>query len=169
MRANVLLRASFVILSLATLAARQTPAPSFSITISTTESTVKVGSKVAITILFKNISQEEVDLAKIPGDHGGEFHNVVDVRDADGKLPPETEYKQELEGRRSTVNGHHVLPLTSNFTQFLKPGDLMQDSLVITNLYDLSKPGKYTIQIERSDDVRKTVVKSNVITVTVAP
>jgi C4-type Zn-finger protein len=33
----------------------------------------------------------------------------------------------------------------------------------------MSKPGKYSIQVERIDDESKTVVKSNTITVTVTP
>jgi uncharacterized protein (DUF58 family) len=169
-KANILLcAASLLALFVATSPAQQTSASSFSITISADQSTVKVGAPITIRILFKNTSNEEIALAKIPGDRKGEKHNLVDVRDADGKMPPETEYKQALEGKRDNVKGHVVLPMASNFTQFLKPGDVMQDNLDVTDLYDLSKPGRYTIQIERNDDISKTLVKSNVVTVTINP
>ena len=39
----------------------------------------------------------------------------------------------------------------------------------VSDLYDLSKPGQYTIQVRRWDDDTKTWVKSNTITVTVTP
>jgi hypothetical protein len=39
----------------------------------------------------------------------------------------------------------------------------------VSDLYDLSKPGQYTIQVRRWDDETKTWVKSNTLTVTVTP
>ena len=42
------------------------------------------------------------------------------------------------------------------------------DRLNLNKLYKLSRPGKYTIQVNRYDDA-KTLVKSNIIAVTLAP
>jgi hypothetical protein len=46
---------------------------------------------------------------------------------------------------------------------------LARAELIVSRLYDLSKPGKYTIQVTRRDDASKTIVKSNPITVTITP
>jgi hypothetical protein len=52
----------------------------------------------------------------------------------------------------------------------LNPGEEDRHSLMISKLYDLSKPGKYTIQVTRLDlEGTKIQLKSNAITVTVEP
>jgi hypothetical protein len=51
----------------------------------------------------------------------------------------------------------------------LKPGEAQAGTATITRLYDLSRPGNYTIQVSQplSDNPEDGVVKSNTITVTV--
>jgi C4-type Zn-finger protein len=39
--------------------------------------------------------------------------------------------------------------------------------MILTKLHDLSRPRKYTVQIERFDESTKSFVKSNKVTVTV--
>ena len=51
----------------------------------------------------------------------------------------------------------------------LLPGESWRDLILMKNLYDLSQPGQYTIQVRRWDDETKTWVKSNTLTVTVTP
>jgi hypothetical protein len=46
---------------------------------------------------------------------------------------------------------------------------LARAELVVSRMYDLSKPGKYTIHVTRYDYASKTIVKSNPITVTITP
>jgi hypothetical protein len=49
----------------------------------------------------------------------------------------------------------------------LEPGESMVDTLEINDLYDLRTPGKYTVQVERTDSARKNLVKSNLVTLTI--
>jgi hypothetical protein len=51
------------------------------------------------------------------------------------------------------------------------PGESAGSSVTLTKLYDLGRPGVYTIQIWQpvSDNPTDGVVKSNIITVTVIP
>ena len=51
----------------------------------------------------------------------------------------------------------------------LDPGQDWRNTIRVSDLYDLSKPGQYTIQVRRWDDETKTWVKSNAVTVTVTP
>jgi hypothetical protein len=46
---------------------------------------------------------------------------------------------------------------------------LTRADLVVSRLYDLSKPGKYAIQVTRPDLGSRTLVKSNAVTVTITP
>src|SRR5690348_13128629 len=48
-----------------------------------------------------------------------------------------------------------------------EPGATFSEDLDLSNLYDLSRPGKYAIQVSRLDLESKTEVRSNTITVTV--
>ena len=45
----------------------------------------------------------------------------------------------------------------------LEPGETMKDELVISDLYNMSRPGKYSVQVSCRG------AKSNTITVTVVP
>ncbi len=49
----------------------------------------------------------------------------------------------------------------------MRTGDPISGVLEVSKPHDLTKPGKYTIQVSRADEQNKTVVKSNVVTVTV--
>ena len=53
--------------------------------------------------------------------------------------------------------------MTSGIAVPLDPGKTAKCELIISDLYDLSRPGKYTIRVHRGS------VKSNVITATVVP
>ena len=51
----------------------------------------------------------------------------------------------------------------------MKPWETMTDRVNVSKLYDLTQPGRYTIQFQRLDPETKTFVKSNEITVTLRP
>jgi hypothetical protein len=51
----------------------------------------------------------------------------------------------------------------------LEPGQSVKQEYPVWDDYDLSKPGKYTIQVSRLDRETNTRVKSNTITITVTP
>jgi len=50
-----------------------------------------------------------------------------------------------------------------------RPNESTKENIALSDLYDLSHPGQYTIQVSRavSDKPKDGVVKSNTITVTV--
>ena len=62
--------------------------------------------------------------------------------------------------------GETTVIVASVATRYLQPGESKKDEIILNKLYDLSKPGKYTVQVLGLDDVRRTV-KSNTITVTI--
>lgn len=135
------------------------PEPRFSLTISTPRATVKNGSEVRLKIVLKNISDVRIPVLKAVGDAQGEFNYDVDIRDGQGKLLPDTKYGKAIK------NGEgHVF---SEFKSVLEPGESAEDEIVLTRLYDLSRLGTHTIQVQRWDVGSKTKVKSNKISITV--
>jgi hypothetical protein len=136
----------------------------FSITISTPQAVVKGGTEVKVNILLKNTSGHELAVAKALGEVHGEISGYrVDVWDSNGRRLRRTKYGATVEGDTD------VLGPFSLRTKILQPDTTLNDSLIISKLYDLSKPGKYTIQVYRVDHENKSVVKSNLIKLTVSP
>jgi hypothetical protein len=87
------------------------------------------------------------------------------VRDDKGNSPPETKYQRVLRGEEPLTEPW----VASVATISVDPGKTFSDAMIANKFYDLSKPGKYKIQVQRTDPASKVVVKSNVITVTVTP
>ena len=51
----------------------------------------------------------------------------------------------------------------------LKAGQSFTQSLLVTSLYDMTKPGKYSIQIVKERDEGGVFARSNTVTVVVTP
>ena len=87
----------------------------------------------------------------------------VEVRDAAGNLVPLTEsgrrFREHLETGGKLQNPQHI-----------KAGGHIGESFPDPRqLYDMSRPGEYSIQVSLYDDGTKIWVKSDTITVTVTP
>jgi hypothetical protein len=111
----------------------------------------KSGAKIVIEVNGKFISDG------FSGACTGESAYRVDVYDADGRPAPETERGREVSSRGP------VVPITSCIAVNVKAGATWKDRMVVSDLYDMGKPGKYLIQVIRGD------VKSNTITMTIVP
>ncbi len=147
----------------------QSISPSFSIAITVPQSLVKPGSEIEMRVVLTNVASHDI---RIPQENGAraEFAYTITVKDHDGNAPPETEYFAAVKGKNVTKPGKLTLVVTDSYgLHSVKPGANMTDSVDLNKLYDLSQPGKYAIQVERIDDVSKTVVKSSSITITVVP
>lgn len=145
----------------------------FSLTISTPTTTVKSGSEVRINITMSNTSNQKILLFRAKGDDSGEFNNDLQILDDKANSAPVTEYRRRLKGEpgRPGPHGEPAPPLlSSDIGCSLEPGKSMEEVIVANKLYDLSQPGKYSIQVSRFDlAYSKTWVKSNTITLTVVP
>ena len=119
----------------------------------------KAGSPVTVLVTLTNHSKRTVSSSLIDYDE----YCTIDVRDVQGNSVPETEYLRKLRapGRRKSGHG-----LTSQY----KPGETWQEKVPITDYFDVSRPGKYKIRLERQlpEEPGKGSVKSNLLTVTVA-
>jgi hypothetical protein len=142
-------------------AAQTTPA-NFSIKIVARHDVVRTGSDVSVVVLLTNIANHELHYTTVDDDMFGDNGYVPKILDDAGKPVPLTKYGQMianrtyLQGRRGQVG--------------VQPGETtVPHEISLSELYDLTRPGKYTIQMERMDKDAKVRVKSNIITVTVTP
>jgi hypothetical protein len=88
----------------------------------------------------------------------------LDVRDSDG-IKVGLRHSDRVDG-----DGRGVIVLGSPAT-LLQPNESRMEVIPLANLFDIRKPGDYTIQVwaHVSDDPKSDIVKSNIITVTVLP
>jgi hypothetical protein len=135
-----------------------TSQPPFSLNLSAAADNVTAGSDVHVKIEMKDVSNHDVDCTGAPS-NGLDRAYQYEVRDDRGRLVPKI------------VKKHPEIGETfSTWPCRLKPGETATAAGgLISRLYDMSRPGQYTIQVSRSisDNPKDGVVKSNKITITV--
>jgi hypothetical protein len=148
------------ILLLLTYGFAQVIAAPFSIAISAPEAAVKRGSQVKVGIKLTNISNREIEFF----DTNRYCDYAVEVRDPTGSLAPEGEYKRSLLCPNGTgrVMGWRKLVR-------LKPKEFREDEIFVSSLYNMSQPGKYSVEVMRKapKEFGEVEARSNLITVTV--
>lgn len=137
----------------------------FSVTLQPLTSPVKAGAEVRVKVTTTNTSDHEIRFAKGFGQEEYDFE--IEVRDARGKTPPLTESCRNLKEHPTSRWGSYS-------TYVLEPGKSLEDELVVTKLYILTRPGKYTVSVTRGQrpmyqTLGKGGVKSKSVTVTVIP
>jgi hypothetical protein len=165
--------------TISVLAHAQTVQQPFSLTISAAHDTVKAGAPIVIEIRFKNISDHNIFRTERPeGPTHGELLGFPPVvRDVEGKEPPLTKFGRLEFGRKKAGedDSDGYMMQSGVGGSWLRPGGVMTPVIKLNELYDLSIPGKYTVQVLHGgydlhgghDD--KTEVKSNTIALTVVP
>lgn len=145
-------------------------AAAFSLTISSPRDSIQVGSPVKVKVILTNISGHDISLWHENAEDQGGWVYKIDIHDERGRIPPETEL-----GRRIRLNTTDIADVTpedfvghrSGASSALGSGKTEIDMLNVSRLYNLTQPVKYTIQVERFDDISKTEVKSNTIVVSI--
>lgn len=137
----------------------------FSVTLQPPSTPVKVGSEVQVKATTTNTSDHAIRFARGFGER--EFDFDIDVRDEKGQTPPLTDIYRELKEHPTSRWGSYS-------TYVLDPGKSFDDQLVVTKLYAITRPGKYTISVTRGQrpmwqTLGKGGVTSNSVTVTIIP
>lgn len=139
--------------------ARPLPAEKpFRITIETENANVKSGSEILLKVTLTNGSANELDMS-------GGFSDTTrldpnyhfEVRDEHDRPVPKRTYK------------HPELDTGMPVNRTVRPKEAFTEEQRVSALYDMTRPGKYLIQVWRraSDNPKDGVVKSNILTVIV--
>lgn len=135
----------------------------FSLTISAEHDSVKRGSEVFVQIKVTNTSNQQISLAKAPGNlPQAESEYSIDVRDSGGREAPLTDYGRKIKEKKIIVS-------MSRDSLHIEPGESQNDGVIVTKLYDLSRPGKYSVRVAREIPPRwgGGIVQSNTINITI--
>jgi hypothetical protein len=138
------------------------PEPSFSIVIRASQDVVKIGSPVSVEVTKTNQSNHVINNSKV---RSFSPPYEIDIKDDQGNSRPETESSRQAKKARDADLSHTFSVAFGN----LKPGESDRDRIDLNRYYDVGLSGTYTIQLRQIDSETKTIVKSNTITVTVAP
>jgi hypothetical protein len=141
-----------------------TPDQPFTIAISAARPTFKTTQAVEIRIRLTNTSNHPINSTQVwMRGCGVNQSYAYDIRDASGRVAeflPEIKAKRERERQIRTV-----------IIGTLNPGEAAEAISNLSGCYDMSAPGEYSIQLSRAiaEDPKQPAVKSNKITITVAP
>lgn len=128
----------------------QTTDPSFTISIDTPQTTLVSGSLVRLDITATNETDHLLNLRNFRPSCGWAG---VTIRDSDGNVLPSTFPSGRCTG--------------SQFSVFIHGGKSANASVNLSKIFDLSKPGKYTIETHQKDPENNAIVFSNTVTITI--
>jgi hypothetical protein len=90
----------------------------------------------------------------------------MDVRDSNGNPVGETEMFRRM---KENIKNRAIVE-SRNMIGFLKPNGQAQDVIDVQMFYDLSRPGEYSIEVQRAfPQVARAPIKSNRLTLTITP
>lgn len=145
--------------------------PEFAIAISAPRTTVKSRSDVVVSIEVTNISGSAT---KLVGARSAVLEYAIDVRDSDGKPAPLTRRGAATVNHRFAAGdraGRRFIGPGGVTDSMVPPGGVVKEELTVSDFFDLSRPGTYTIQVQRPDFRSQPpgdrMLKSNVITLAV--
>jgi hypothetical protein len=133
--------------------------PPFSVSISLEQDVVKAGSEVRLDIVLTNTSDENIVISGWE-DQSCEIYEI-EIHDSEGKrLPQRNECLPSENPNQTTVCVSASSPVIRTCVpqnQVLKPHGEMKEKILVNELYDLSRPGKYTIQAQRANSPRTVI------------
>jgi hypothetical protein len=130
------------------------------------ETIVKTGSMVVVAVRKTNISDHEIVKGSCVGDASGyRCGGYYEVRNSRGDLVVPRKPRLSFIGGGP---GHLLIGTKDNVLQL---GESNIDRDHVSEGFDMSKPGIYTIQLSQhiASDPKSDVVRSNIITVKVLP
>jgi hypothetical protein len=131
-----------------------------SISVSTAHDVVKAGSDIRIEVTLTNVTTTAIGI-----ESNALAPYKVLVNASDGSTPAETGHGRKIkEVQQSREKGETI---STKIGQSLQPGETKTTELVVTDLYDVSHPGKYSIQVERRWEGQK--IRSNTLVITITP
>ncbi len=133
----------------------------FSLSLSIASDHIKSGADIHLKLTTTNTFKEPITLSKSNPSMEYEF----DVRDAQNQPVSKTKYFKDLSDQTKPIVIRRLLK------QMLKVGESADEEILISQYFELSQPGNYSIVIARRipESLGNGIVKSNTLVVTVVP
>jgi|SRR5882762_1666120 len=127
-----------------------------SLSIAAVEQTGRLGSEVRLRTKLTNISNHVLTFF----DTDPDCDYLAEVRDENGNLARPTDHKLLLKCNNGLADGRKILVT-------LKPQESRDDEILLNRLYQLTRPGNYSVQVSRAipKELGGGATKSNTITI----
>jgi hypothetical protein len=135
----------------------------FVINISTPQSSVRTGTDIPLEIKVNNVSNRELPILVSPGESGIALAFDVNVFDESMEKVPETDAGFRAHGKT------HIPRTVSGGTMMIAVGGEHKSTTHLNEIFNLSKPGIYTVQVQKFDKANNRTVKSNIIKISITP
>lgn len=153
--------------------AAQTGSPAFSLSIVADPASSRSGATVELSIALTNKSQKEIFIPTDMSHAESTFH--IRITDPKGEEAGKTRYYRNITGDKSGKDAAEPplaplqmrIVLGSGGILHPLPGQTVSQRVILNEMFDLAQPGAYTVQVDKMDDISKTLVKSNVVTFSV--
>src|SRR5260370_3755544 len=130
------------------------PGP-LSLSISSSNQSPKPTSANGVKITLTNTSDQGVSIKLSRGQP--ELMYAISLHDEAGKALPMTPYYRRIR----LGNKEPALDATPMFYSILirtlKPGEKSEEEFDLERLFEINRPGRYTVQLEKTDAITKTV------------
>jgi hypothetical protein len=145
------------------------PTPTISITITTPATEFMVRSPVPLKLVLRNTSSDGVGVRSGyvgPAYKGEKFRNIdIQVLDSSGKPVDESDLGRAIHGRDPKIGWGE--PVRRPLAAGIGRGDSLTEQSDLSKEFDLSRPGRYTVQARRWDNETGQMVLSNKIAITI--
>ena len=142
------------------LRAQASSGPSISVSISTPNTTVRVGQPIPIRIDLKNTSNSEVRIGRVTSHGQAELDYEVVLLDSAGHPVPQTKYGDAAANRQVIIVSRELSPVA--------PAETTVQRTELTKLFNITKPGTYTVRVGRRWPPMKGKIEwSNTLTLTI--
>lgn len=131
-----------------------------SLSVTPPEQTVSVGSKIKVKTTLTNTTDHVLNFF----DTNFDCDYTTEVRDDKGNPAPETGYKKQLRCNNGLGDSRNILVT-------LKLQESISEEILVTRLYELTRPGNYVVQVLRRipKEIGKGPNRSNTVTITLVP
>ena len=139
--------------------------PPFTVTISSPQSDVRIGTPIVIHIVLKSTSEKQITVPEaIHAGNQGEYNYRIFVHGPGGNVPSDTPHGARMKkgGEVETMSRVLIYPLNL--------GDEITDDVDLNNVVAITTPGDYVVEVERADRLYSDQhIRSNKLVLHVAP
>jgi hypothetical protein len=141
-------------------AAPTAPGAPFQLTIEPESASVTSGDKIVLRITLTNTSEKDLGFRQRARADEAEWDYSIEVRDEKGDAASQTNF-----GR----NRLKMMTMFSARVKTVNPGQSLKEEVTLSKLFDLTIPGRYTVQVSRhaQDSDSGQLVKSSTATIIV--
>jgi hypothetical protein len=124
--------------------------------------TAESGQPIPIHIVLKNTAEREFTIFRSVGGGHGEHYYSISVKGPDGKPATLTDY--------GAAAMNHPPIAGSKIMKTVVPGADVDEYVIVSRMFNMALTGTYVVQASRVSPVDPaTILKSNVINITVVP